>query len=124
MIISNLFLVINLIAFNYYDQGMLDTYYYNFFFRMDLFVGIMIIIEYGYKNFLTSFAENVSVKSRILDFINIFEIFWFQLGLSKINILIVMRAFRSFKMKSIRNYFVLLKFYVRKLVALKKVYIK
>ena len=95
--ILNFCCLINLIIVRYVEIGELSDSNYQWIIPLDILTGLIFIIEtfYNILSMNGSFYDKIVNVDRLIEFINIFEIFWFIGGGFNNFILIIFKTIRS-----------------------------
>lgn len=72
---------------------------------IDLFVGIIFIVEAGYNLFILpgGLKDKIVDYDRIIEIVNIFEIFWNVAGGTRNIVLVFMRSVKATRIKKLRK---------------------
>jgi hypothetical protein len=98
------------------DVEKLDKIHLDWIDPLDLFVGIVFVIELIYHASQCQTISELLDINRLLEIGNIFEIFWNYFGGTKNIPVVFLRSLRALRVKRVRKQFILAKFYFQKIL--------
>lgn len=103
LFVANVICLINLVCLSYMDVEKMDIIHMKWIEPFDCFIGIVFVIELIYHLKQAQFPHEIYDINRLLELINIFEIFWNFFGGTKNIIVIFMRSLRALRVKRVRK---------------------